>query len=140
MMGRYLLDTNILSDLIKNPQGGVAKRIGNLSPTEHDALATSIIVAGELRYGAAKRGSAQLTDRVERLLDSFDVLPAEADVDRQYGHLRVDLEKRGITIGANDLWIAAHALAIDAVLITDNVVEFERVTGLRIENWLRSSI
>ncbi len=140
MMSRYLLDTNILSDLIKNPQGGVAKKIANLSPAEHDALATSIIVAGELRYGETKRGSAQLTERVDRLLNSLDVLPLEADVDRHYGRLRVDLEKRGVTIGANDLWIAAHALEIDAVLVTDNVAEFERVTGLRIENWLRSSI
>lgn len=139
MASRYLLDTNILSDLIKNPQGNVAAKIAGLPREEREGIATSIIIAGELRYGASKKGSAILAQRVDQLLDSLDVLPVDGDVDLEYGRLRADLEKRGNMIGANDLWIAAHALAINAVFVTDNVSEFERATGLRVENWLRAS-
>ena len=135
---RYLLDTNILSDLIRNPQGAVASRIAALSTVERDGLATSIIVAAEMRYGAAKKRSAQLTLRVDQVLEAIDVLPLEQDVDRHYGSIRAALEGFGTVIGGNDLLLAAHALALDAVLISDNVREFERVPGLRVENWLRS--
>lgn len=136
MASRYLLDTNILSDLMKNPQGSTAERIAGLQAPQRDALATSVVVAGELRYGAAKKGSARLTARVEELLAALDVLALEPDVDDEYGRLRADLESRGLPIGANDLWIAAHALSLDAVLVTDNVAEFRRVPKLRVENWL----
>jgi tRNA(fMet)-specific endonuclease VapC len=136
MAVRYLLDTNILSDLIKNPRGSVAQRIAGLPAADREALATSLVVAGELRYGAAKKGSALLTERVELILAALEVLPLEAETDRQYGRIRAELESRGVTIGGNDLWIAAHALALDAVIVTDNVAEFKRVSKLRVENWL----
>lgn len=138
MATRYLLDTNILSDLLKNPQGRVARKIVSLPARERDSLATSIIVAAELRYGVARSGSASLAHRVDQLLDAIDVLPLEPQADQHYGRIRSELEKSGTPIGANDLLIAAQALAIEAVLITDNVREFRRVTGLPIENWLRS--
>ena len=138
MPARYLLDTNILSDLLKNPAGRIAQKISSLAPEEHNLLATSIIVASELRYGAAKSGSTILASRVDQLLDAIEVLPFEPEADRHYGRIRFYLEKAGTPIGGNDLLIAAQALALEAVLVTDNVREFKRVKGLRIENWLRS--
>jgi len=137
MASRYLLDTNILSDLMKRPSGKVSQKIASLAAEDRDALATSIVVAAELRYGAVKSGSAILAQRVEQLLATIEVLPLEPKADRHYGLLRSYLEKAGTTIGGNDMLIAAHALALDAVLVTDNVREFKRVKGLRVENWLR---
>lgn len=132
----FLLDTNILSDLIRHPQGVIANRIAVVGEAE---IATSIIVAGELRYGAERRGSDRLTRQLEAVLSLVPVLPLGDDADMQYGRLRTDLEKRGQPIGGNDMLIAAHALSLGVTLVTDNVREFERVTGLAIENWLRPS-
>jgi tRNA(fMet)-specific endonuclease VapC len=130
----YLLDTNIMSDLVRHPQGVVADRIALLDVAH---LATSIIVAGELRYGAEKRGSERLTNQLEGILQRLAILPLAEDADRHYAVLRADLERRGEPIGANDMLIAAHALSIDAILVTDNLREFSRVQGLKLENWLR---
>ncbi len=135
---RYLLDTNILSDLLKNPDGKVARKIASLSADERKSLATSIIVAAELRYGATKSGSSALATRVDQLLRAIEILPLRPDADEHYGAIRTQLEKTGNIIGANDLLIAAHVLALDAILVTDNVREFKRVKGLRVENWLRA--
>lgn len=133
MPARYLLDTNILSSLIKDPQGSVTKRLTQL---DADAICTSIVVACELRYGAAKRGSVVLTQRVEDLLGAIEVMPFEGDADRQYGEIRATLERAGNTIGANDLLIAAHARTLDLTLVTHSLREFERLPGLRLEDWL----
>jgi tRNA(fMet)-specific endonuclease VapC len=133
---RYLLDTNILSDLVKHPAGCVAARISRFSPDELHDVATSIIVAAEMRYGAAKKGSRILDARIEQLFQVMPVLPFAADADKQYGKLRAELERQGQVIGANDMLIAAHALAIGAVLVTDNVKELERISSLTVENWL----
>ncbi|HBI22452.1 MAG TPA: VapC toxin family PIN domain ribonuclease [Legionella sp.] len=133
-MMRYLLDTNILSDVIKNPQGMAAKRMMAL---DNNDLFTSIIVASEIRYGVEKKKSALLSSRVELLLQMLDVLPFDVDADRYYGKIRFNLEQQGQIIGANDLLIAAHARSLDAVLVTDNTREFARVEGLNIENWLK---
>lgn len=138
MPTRHLLDTNILSDLLKNPQGKVAQKISSLPSEERDLLATSIIVAAELRYGVAKSGSSILARRVDQLLEAIEILPLEPKADEHYGRVRSQLEKAGTVIGANDLLIAAQALAIDAVLVTDSIREFKRVKGLWVENWLRS--
>ncbi|QSR19493.1 MULTISPECIES: type II toxin-antitoxin system VapC family toxin [Sphingomonadaceae] len=132
----FLLDTNILSDLIRQPDGMVAHAIADVG---EDAVATSIIVAGELRYGAEKRGSPRLKSKIEDLLSLIAVLPLKGDADACYGRLRADLERRGTPIGANDMLIAAHALAIGATLVTDNIREFERVDGLQLVNWLRTT-
>ncbi|KMS56045.1 transcriptional regulator [Novosphingobium barchaimii LL02] len=132
----FLLDTNILSDLIRQPDGMVAHAIADVG---EDAVATSIIVAGELRYGAEKRGSPRLKSKIEDLLSLIAVLPLKDDADACYGRLRADLERRGTPIGANDMLIAAHALAIGATLVTDNIREFERVEGLPLVNWLRAT-
>ena len=133
-MRRYLLDTNILSHLIKQPQSVVAQKVSNL---ERDVFCTSAIVACELRYGVEKKGSLKLTEKVELLLSQIDVLPLEHPaVSFHYGRLRAFLEQQGRVIGSNDMLIAAHALALDVVLVTDNVDEFKRVPQLQIENWL----
>ncbi|MEO6195095.1 MAG: type II toxin-antitoxin system VapC family toxin [Thermoanaerobaculia bacterium] len=132
---RYLLDTNILSDLLRNPGGRAVQRAALVGDA---TICTSIVVACELRYGAAKKGSAQLSERVESLLESLEVLPLDKESDRRYAEIRLYLDQRGRPIGPNDLLIAAHALALDLTLVTANLEEFTRVPGLRIENWLDS--
>jgi tRNA(fMet)-specific endonuclease VapC len=130
----YLLDTNILSHLVRQPQGPVASHIADVGETN---VVTSVIVACELRYGAAKRGSRKLTRQVEAVLGAMTIKPLESDVEHAYASIRVALEKRGTPISAHDMLIAAHARAIDAICVTDNVSEFKRVSALRVENWLR---
>ncbi|KAF0185694.1 MAG: putative nucleic acid-binding protein contains PIN domain [Caulobacteraceae bacterium] len=134
MSARFLLDTNIVSDLVRNPQGRTSAKIAELG---EDAVATSIIVAAELRYGAAKKGSQRLAEQLETILAAMEVIPLEAPADATYGATRVALEAAGTPIGANDLLIAAQTLALDMVLVTNNEREFERVSGLKVENWLR---
>ena len=136
---RYLLDTNIISDLLKHPQGTVAQKIASLSAEQREGLSTSAIVACELRYGVEKRGSRILARRVEELLQVIEVVPLPIETDRHYGRIRAELEKKGTIIGANDLLIAAHSLVDPCILITDNLREFRRVPGLNLENWLHSS-
>lgn len=138
MPTRYVLDTNILSDLLKNPQGKAAQRISSLSAGDRDLLSTSLIVAAELRYEVAKSGSSILAQRVDQLLEAIEVLPLGPQADAHYGRIRAQLEKSGTPVGGNDLLIAAHVLAIDAVPVTENVREFKRAKGLRVENWLRA--
>jgi len=133
---RYLLDTNIVSDLVRRPGGLVNVRIAQVG---EDSICTSLIVAAELRYGAAKSNSQGLTDRVGLLLSALEILPLEPPVDRCYAEVRHQLTLRGTPIGPNDLLIAAHALALDLTLVTANTREFERVPGLRLENWLLDS-
>ena len=133
---RYLLDTNIVSDLVRNPQGPVA---GHIRVVGEANVCTSIVVAAELRYGAKKKASARLSAQLEAVLDALEVLPLEAPVDREYGACRTRLEQAGQPIGGNDLLIAAHALALGYAVVTDNEREFTRVEGLVCENWLRST-
>ncbi len=135
-MTRYLLDSNILSDLVRNPQGRAAQRIGEVGEAD---VCTSIVVAAELRFGIAKGGSPRLRARVEALLDRLVVHAFESPADGAYAEIRARLEASGNAIGANDTLIAAHALALDCVVVTDNEREFRRVPGLAVENWLRAS-
>ncbi|NKJ07723.1 type II toxin-antitoxin system VapC family toxin [Rhizobium sp. SG741] len=132
-MSGYLLDTNIISDIIRNPFGPVARRIEDVDPKE---ICTSIIVASELRYGCAKKGSAKLLAKVESILETLPILPLDIPADIKYGNIRAALEAAGQTIGLNDLLIAAHACALDLTLVTDNMREFQRISGLKLENWL----
>lgn len=119
---------------MRNPEGRAARRI---TEAGDDEVVTSIIVAGELRFGSERKGSPRLAERLEGALSRIPVLSLEVDADRHYGKLRANLERRGLIIGTNDMLIAAHALALGATLVTDNVREFERVEGLAVENWLR---
>lgn len=132
-MTRYMLDTNIISDLIRNPQGKAAQRIAKVG---EDSICTSIIVAAELRYGCAKSGSKRILKAVEDLLGEIDVLPFDAPADAEYGGIRSELEAAGKPIGGNDLLIAAHALMAGATIVTANTDEFKRIQGLKVENWL----
>jgi tRNA(fMet)-specific endonuclease VapC len=131
---RYLLDTNIVSDLVRNPQGRAAQHIRQVGERK---VCTSIIVAAELRYGAAKKGSPRLTAQLEAILDALDVLPLEPPTDEIYGRLRARLERDGRLIGGNDLLIAAQTVALGYTLVTDNEREFSRIDELPVENWLR---
>jgi tRNA(fMet)-specific endonuclease VapC len=131
---RYLLDTNIVSDLVRNPGGKVAQHIRMIGEAH---VCTSIIVAAELRYGAAKKGSPRLSSQLEAVLGALEVLPFETPADTNYGSLRTHLEWAGTPIGANDLLIAAQTLTLGATIVTDNEKEFARVEGLQLENWLR---
>jgi tRNA(fMet)-specific endonuclease VapC len=133
MTYQYLLDTNILSDLAKHPQGRVFQQIATVG---EESVCTSIIVVCELRFGAVKSGSSRLAQQLERILEVLPVLPLEPPVDEHYAAIRTYLEQVGTPIGANDLLIAAHALALDVTLITANTREFERVPALRSDNWL----
>ncbi len=107
----YLLDTNILSDLIKHPNGQVAQKIKTLE--DDSVCCTSIIVACELQYGALKKGSTKLTERVDQLLEAINILPLASEVDRSYASIRTNLEKVGTPIGGNDLLIAAHSSRLE---------------------------
>ena len=133
---RYLLDINIVSDLVRNPQGKVARQVRRVGEKH---VCTSIIVAAELRYGADKKGSTRLSSQLEAVLGALEVIPFEAPADTSYGLLRTRLEHAGTPIGANDLLVAAQALARGHVMVTDNEREFSRVEGLRLQNWLRST-
>jgi tRNA(fMet)-specific endonuclease VapC len=136
MTTRFLLDTNVLSQLIRDPRGPVAMRVATTGDAQ---VFTSVVVASELRFGASKKGSTVLTDRVDQLLASIDVAPLEVGAHRIYADIRNELESSGQSIGANDLFIAAHALEQQATLVTDNVAQFQRVPGLQVENWVRQA-
>ena len=130
---RYLLDTNILSHLVKEPAGIVAHRIEVVG---EDAICTSIIIASELRFGAEKKGSPRLSAQLEKVLSALEILPLEEPADRHYAAIRAHLQRIGQPIGYNDMFIAAHALALSLTLVTHNQAEFARVPGLTVENWL----
>jgi len=133
---RYLLDANIVADLVRNPQGPVAQRIREVGEAQ---VCTSIIVAAELRYGAARRESRRLSAQLEAVLGALDVLPFEAPADIAYGALRARLERFGRPIGGNDLLIAAQVVALGYAIVTDNEREFARIDDLPCENWLRQA-
>lgn len=129
-----MLDTNIVSDLVRHPRGQVAERIAAVG---EENVCTSVVVTAELRFGAAQKSSVRLTTQVEAVIGLMDIVALEPPVDAIYAELRARLERRGRLIGANDLFIAAQALAIRCVLVTDNEREFSQVDGLQVENWIR---
>ncbi len=123
---------------MRNPRGSAAQVFKRMEADPASRLLTSIIVACEMHYGVVKKGSIPLARRVEQALATVEVASLSAGADEAYATLRADLERRGQVIGQNDMLIAAHALALDAILVTDNVSEFKRIKGLKIENWLRA--
>ncbi|MCX5514621.1 VapC toxin family PIN domain ribonuclease [Kaistia algarum] len=133
-MMALLLDTNVISDIARHPFGSAASRV---LERRGETLFTSIIVVAEIHFGLAKSGSARLAQIVGGVLDLIRILPFEAPADEIYGRLRADLERSGQLIGPNDLLIAAQCLAGDFMLVTDNIREFSRVPGLKVENWIR---
>jgi tRNA(fMet)-specific endonuclease VapC len=133
-----LLDTNILIYLIKNHPLQVAERIDALDPG--DSLAMSFITWAELLQGAEGSQRREATLRqLDQLARQVPVLyPEGPQICRHYAVQATALKRRGTPIGANDLWIACHALALDATLVSHNVNEFARIEGLRLEDWASS--
>ena len=134
MTARFLLDTNIVCELVRNPGGPIVNRIARVGEQN---LCTSIVVAAELRYGAAKKRSRRLSAQLETILRGLEILPLEPPCDVIYGDLRARLERLGRLIGPNDMLIAAQCLTLGFTLVTANEHEFSRVDNLPIENWLR---
>jgi tRNA(fMet)-specific endonuclease VapC len=130
-----LLDTNIVSDLIRNPQGRAARRVASVGDSN---VCTSVVVAAELWYGVFKKDAARLGARLEAVLGVMEILPLGIPVERVYGRLRARLERDGQPIGGNDLLLAAQSVVLGVTLVTDNQREFSRIAELPSENWLRS--
>ena len=129
-----MLDTNAVSDLVAHPSGKVAVNMGRVG---FENVCISIVVSAAIVFGIEYKKNKVLTKQVNLVLDKMPVMPLDQPADRRYGELRAILKSKGTPIGPNDLLIAAHALALDATLVTDNFREFSRVPGLSIENWLR---
>ncbi len=130
----YMLDTNICSFIIREKPVFVKEKLKTISKDNEVVL--SSIVASELLYGAYKKGSQKLIATVKTFIDFFEVLPFDLKAADEYGKLRAYLEKKGKIIGAYDLQIAAHALSLSAVLVTNNRKEFSKIETLEIEDWL----
>ena len=130
---RRLLDTNIVSDILRDASGAAATRLERCPP---GSTVLSIIVAAEIRFGLVRKSAFARAARFKQLLGQLSVAPFDELADRKYAELRAALERAGTPIGANDMLIAAHALALDCTLVTANEREFRRVAGLRVENWL----
>ena len=133
----YLFDTDILSNLLRRMPSTIL--IAKLASVPPEQQFTSSITLGELVYGAYKLGTrgAALLERLEKtLLPNLPILPFDAAAARRYGEVRADLEQRGLPIGDADLRIAAIALVRDFTVVTGNLRHFQRVPGLRVENWL----
>jgi tRNA(fMet)-specific endonuclease VapC len=134
----YLLDTNILSDMMRNPTGLAAQQFRTtLSKSDAADISMSVIVQCELLFGLRRRAHPRWQTHYELLLRSVTVRPLDSEVAVQYANLRTLLEGAGTPIGANDTLIAAHALALGATLVSADA-EFTRVPGLQVENWLQT--
>jgi tRNA(fMet)-specific endonuclease VapC len=130
-----MLDTNICIYIAKHQPPGVKARFERLKPGQ---LIMSAITYGELYYGACK--SSQRTKALAQLAELVHDIPVEkldSTAARAYGEIRAALEEKGRLIGNNDLWIGAHALALDVTLATNNEREFRRIAGLSVENWTK---
>lgn len=129
---RFLLDTDTISFALRG-QGGVGDALRRRSPSE---VCTSSVVAGELELGVARRGSRKLRRALDRLYSGLEVLPYDLDAARRYGRLAAVLLDQGVPIGVEDTMVAAHALSRGLTLVTHKRKHFERVKGLRVEDWL----
>lgn len=133
MEPRYLLDTNIFIYIRQRRPEEVLQHFRKLTPGE---AAISIITHGELHYGAMKHPQqTSALEELHELLRFMPALPLPDGAAENYGRIRAELEAKGETIGNNDLWIAAHALASGLTLVTNNEKEFRRVRGLKVQNW-----
>jgi tRNA(fMet)-specific endonuclease VapC len=128
----YMLDTDTVSYALRG-QGGAGARILEHKPSE---ICISVMTLAELRYGASRRKSKRLHDVIDTLIGNVAVMPFDDACATRYGAIASELAERGAPIGEFDVLIAAHALAIEAVLVTNNAKHFGRVKGLKLENWL----
>ena len=130
---RFMLDTNIVSAIVRDPRGKVFERLMEVG---EDNVFISIITHGEIWYGIRKNWSEELEKKVSAVTRRLYVAPLNMPANQHYAEVRLAL-RQGKNISQNDLWLAAHALALDAIFVTNNEREFSRVPGLKIENWLR---
>ena len=131
---KFLLDTDICIYIIKRKPEKVLRRFKSLTPGD---VGISSITLAELQYGVEKsREAAKNREALEGFLTPLDVAEYDAVAACHYGNIRAELERKGKIIGGNDLFIASHALALSIPLVTNNVKEFARVPGLKVENWV----
>ena len=130
---RWLLDTNVLIQIRRHRPESVMARFRTLSV---GSVGMSVITFGELRYGLEKSGDPRATETLAALADLVPVLELGPEAGVHYGTIRATLAREGRIIGNNDLWIAAHALALGVPLVSNNTREFARVPGLKLENWI----
>ncbi len=129
----YLLDTNICIYIARHHPSEVLERFRKLKPGD---VGMSSVTYGELCYGACKsRYRNEARSILQELAKVIPVLALGSEAGERYGEIRAELERRGCVIGNNDLWIAAHALSLGLVLVTNNEREFIRVPGLKLQNW-----
>ncbi|HEY8577802.1 MAG TPA: type II toxin-antitoxin system VapC family toxin [Devosia sp.] len=128
-----MLDTNIVSHIMRFPNSKPADKMADYTP---DELAISSVVLAELMFGAARVGSTRLYLQIELVLRTVKVLDYDPPAAEHYANIRTELERTGTPIGGNDLLIAAHARSTGAVLVMDNMREYSRVSDLQLENWL----
>ncbi len=131
---RFMLDTNICIYLMKGKTASVQRHFAALKAHE---VAISMITQGEIYFGASKsQHPAQAFNAIDALCLTMQVLDLDTNVARHYGEIRASLEMKGLPIGANDLWIGAHARALGITLVSNNLREFSRVPGLTVANWV----
>ena len=135
MRSQYLLDTNILTELARHPFGLSSQR---LKLVGDGAVFTSVIAAGEVQFGIDRFRAFRLLEQMERVMKTIEVRPLQTEAVKIYGAINAGREQRGQLIGANDMWIAAHAMAEGAVLVSNNIREFSRIAGLNVENWMQA--
>jgi tRNA(fMet)-specific endonuclease VapC len=131
---KYLLDTDTFSEIVKGSNAALVKRMATLRTGD---VALSVVTRGEIAFAVRLKTPKSLAKRrLDRLLEMIDTLPLTTDVAQHYGDLRAQLRRQGTPIGPNDLWIAAHARALDLTLVSNNTKEFSRVARLRLETWV----
>jgi len=132
----YMLDTNICSYIIREKPYYVKDKLKEIESQNHKIILSSVVVS-ELLYGAKKKKSEKLLKVVNAFIDTFLIYDFDKNSALYYANIRNDLESQGNIIGSNDLFIAAHAKGIDAILVTNNTKEFERVSDIKLENWVK---
>jgi tRNA(fMet)-specific endonuclease VapC len=132
-MARYMLDTDVCSYIMKRSHPALLRRLQSVAVTD---VCISVITKAELRYGVeVSPRRAQDDAALAAFLPYVEVVDLTDEAASHYAEIRADLKKRGALIGANDLFIAAHARSRDLTLVTNNTAEFGRVKGLKVENW-----
>lgn len=127
-----MLDSNVLIDLARDPDGQVALGFDQA----RGEIAVSVFVAGEIHHGILRNPSARSNEQMKYLLNSLQIAPMDHPVERVYGAVRLDLERKRAAISPNDYWIVAHAIARDAVLVTgDRAIHMAGIADLKLEDW-----
>lgn len=130
---KFLLDTNICIYIIKQKPAKVLEKFQRLNPSD---VGISSITLAELEYGIAKSQQSEKNRiALNQFLITLEIVKFDEKASNIYGGVRAELERKGLVIGAMDMLIAAHAISLDLILVTNNVKEFSRIPNLRLENW-----